>query len=157
MAKKKSRNVLTYDTLPALFTGICDAIRAKTGGTELINHQDIPEVISQIGSSGQKVIYSHQTNAEPYHAANYNFIPLTISDTGTCKVWISTSGINFAGNEGVLRKNGDTVSKSIDSSPSSSASVIYYEFEAVSGDVLTFTKGSSTNANTTLMIIVSIE
>ena len=44
----KTRTALTYETLPALFTGICDAIRAKTGATGNINHQDIPSAISNI-------------------------------------------------------------------------------------------------------------
>lgn len=48
MAKKKTRNALTYETLPALFTGICDAIRSKTGGTSLIAHQEIPGIISDL-------------------------------------------------------------------------------------------------------------
>ena len=46
--KKNTRNALTYETLPALFTGICDAIRTKTGGTDPINHQDIPTAIGTI-------------------------------------------------------------------------------------------------------------
>lgn len=45
---RKTRDVLTYETLPALFTGICDAIRTKTGGTDPINHQDIPGTIATI-------------------------------------------------------------------------------------------------------------
>lgn len=44
----KTRTTLTYETLPALFTGICNAIRAKTGGTDPINHQDIPASIEAI-------------------------------------------------------------------------------------------------------------
>ncbi len=41
-----------YETVDALFTGICDAIRGKDGTTELISHQDIPARISAISSSG---------------------------------------------------------------------------------------------------------
>lgn len=53
MAKaKKTRNALTYETLPALFTGICDAIRTKTGGTDPINHQDIPASIENLPAGG---------------------------------------------------------------------------------------------------------
>ena len=48
----KTRNALTYETLPALFTGICDAIRAKTGGTDPINHQDIPASITNLPAGG---------------------------------------------------------------------------------------------------------
>lgn len=50
MAKKNTRSgdSLTYETLPALFTGICDAIRSKDGTSAQINHQDIPAKISAI-------------------------------------------------------------------------------------------------------------
>ena len=37
-----------YETVTALMTGICDAIRAKDGTTELIQHQDIPDRITAI-------------------------------------------------------------------------------------------------------------
>lgn len=43
---------MTYATTDALFTGICDEIRAKDGSTELIRHQDIPARISAINSGG---------------------------------------------------------------------------------------------------------
>lgn len=39
---------MAYTTIKELFTAICDAIRAKTGTTDLINHQDIPARISSI-------------------------------------------------------------------------------------------------------------
>lgn len=71
MARKKSKNALTYPTLPALFTGICDAIRSKTGGTDPINHQDIPSVIS--GLSGGELIKSVvqiSSNFNPYSQFN---------------------------------------------------------------------------------------
>lgn len=45
---KTTRSALTYETLPALFTGICDAIRAKNGTSAEINHQDIPSAIAAI-------------------------------------------------------------------------------------------------------------
>ena len=44
----KSGNTLTYETLPELFTGICNAIRAKDGTSADINHQDIPAKIAAI-------------------------------------------------------------------------------------------------------------
>ena len=52
---KKNRDALTYDTLPALFTGICDAIRTKTGGTDPIAHQDIPSSIANLPSGGSEL------------------------------------------------------------------------------------------------------
>lgn len=41
-----------YETVDALFTGICDAIREKDGTTALIAHQDIPERIAAIQGNG---------------------------------------------------------------------------------------------------------
>lgn len=58
---KKTRNALTYETLPALFTGICDAIRTKTGGTDPINHQDIPTSIANI-PKGKSIDVTTMTN-----------------------------------------------------------------------------------------------
>lgn len=37
-----------YENVTTLFTGICDAIRAKDGTTEPIQHQDIPDRIAAI-------------------------------------------------------------------------------------------------------------
>ena len=42
----------TYSTVSALFTAICDAIRAKTGGSAAIDHQDIPAAITNLPSGG---------------------------------------------------------------------------------------------------------
>ena len=42
---------MAYTNLSDLFTGICDAIRAKKGTTGSINHQDIPSEISSIAAS----------------------------------------------------------------------------------------------------------
>lgn len=39
---------MSYSDLSALFKGICDAIRAKDGTTELISHQDIPAKIAAL-------------------------------------------------------------------------------------------------------------
>ena len=39
---------MAYTNLSDLFTGICDAIRAKKGTTGTINHQDIPGEIESI-------------------------------------------------------------------------------------------------------------
>ena len=41
-----------YNTISALFTGICNAIRSRDGTTEKINHQDIPARILSIQGSG---------------------------------------------------------------------------------------------------------
>ena len=39
---------MSYSTVSALMTGICDAIRTKDGTTAQINHQDIPDRIAAI-------------------------------------------------------------------------------------------------------------
>ena len=54
-----------YETVDALFTGICDAIRDKDGTTEFINHQDIPERIAGISSgSGKEKYYIYKSGEE---------------------------------------------------------------------------------------------
>lgn len=40
---------MSYSTVSALMTGICDAIRTKDGTTAQINHQDIPDRVLQLG------------------------------------------------------------------------------------------------------------
>lgn len=41
-----------YNTIDALFTGICNAIREKDGTSALIKHQDIPDRIMGIQVCG---------------------------------------------------------------------------------------------------------
>lgn len=41
-----------YETVDALFKGICNAIRNKKGTSELIAHQNIPSEINEIQSGG---------------------------------------------------------------------------------------------------------
>lgn len=41
---------MAYENLKDLMTGICDAVRAKEGSSELIPHQELPERISCIQS-----------------------------------------------------------------------------------------------------------
>ena len=48
----------TYTTLPALFTAIANAIRAKTGGTAEIVADDFPTAIANIPSGGGSIIPS---------------------------------------------------------------------------------------------------
>ena len=43
---------MSYTTVDSLFTGICDSIRAKTGGTDKIAHTDIPSAIASIATGG---------------------------------------------------------------------------------------------------------
>lgn len=43
---------MSYNSVSALFQAICNAIRAKTGSSALINHQDIPDEIEALPSGG---------------------------------------------------------------------------------------------------------
>lgn len=49
---------MAYNTPKELFTGICDAIRKKTGTTGLINHQDIPAKIEMLHVSDDVMIFN---------------------------------------------------------------------------------------------------
>lgn len=51
---------MAYENLKDLMTGICDAVRAKEGSSELIPHQELPERIANI-SGGSEVIKSSTT------------------------------------------------------------------------------------------------
>lgn len=52
MVGERSGKMRKYETVDSLFSGICDAIRAKDGTTDLINHQDIPERILGLSDGG---------------------------------------------------------------------------------------------------------
>ena len=83
MARKKTtktRTALTYETLPALFTGICDALRVQTGGSDLINHQDIPSVIA--GISGDSLDLTTITTPTTFTANPATTNTITASKTG---------------------------------------------------------------------------
>lgn len=43
-----------YETVDALFTGICDAIREKDGTTALISHQEIPDRIESLSDAKER-------------------------------------------------------------------------------------------------------
>ena len=49
---------MSYTDLSSLFKGICDAIRAKDGTTDLIAHQDIPARISALSGSTGTIVES---------------------------------------------------------------------------------------------------
>lgn len=88
MARKKTRSTLTYETLPLLFKGICDAIRTKTGGTDPINHQDIPATIATIGGITKildLVSSSSTSSAAPIEETLTGLVPgkLTVIVTST--------------------------------------------------------------------------
>lgn len=54
----------SYTTVSALFTAICDAIRAKENSTGSINHQDIPDRIAAIPAGGSDSLTEELSNRE---------------------------------------------------------------------------------------------
>lgn len=67
---------MKYNTLKELFVGICDALRVQYGTTDLIPHQNIPQMILDIsggGSSGVPVVplYKKQFNVTQSEGAGY--------------------------------------------------------------------------------------
>ena len=67
-----------YSTPKELFTAICDSIRDKTGETELINHEDIPEKIASIEKGMNSDYYSlltYATNLKFNKNSGFTFVP----------------------------------------------------------------------------------
>lgn len=56
---------MSYTTITELFSGICDAIRAKDGTTDPINHQDIPARIAAIQAGGGSSVSSTPPLPDP--------------------------------------------------------------------------------------------
>lgn len=84
MGKKKTRDALTYETLPELFTGICDAIRAKTGGSDPIAHQSIPSQIASINTGGDyEIAFNSRDQIVAYTEFNLSH---TVENTGTLRM-----------------------------------------------------------------------
>lgn len=74
-----------YTNIKDLFTGICDSIREKTGETELINHQDIPEKILSIEGSEGSISKVAITDATYLFYQNYIREYYEISDFSNCE------------------------------------------------------------------------
>lgn len=68
---------MSYTKIKDLFKDICDAIREKTGGTDLINHTDIPSSIRSI-ETGSETILSIDGNMA--HVENTTLVFNTIED-----------------------------------------------------------------------------
>ena len=79
---------MAYSTLSDLFTGICDAIRAKKGTTGTINHQDIPSEIESIESGGEYCVYC-QTVTPPSTQALHMDRPSSASSLQPYRVIIT--------------------------------------------------------------------
>lgn len=90
MGKKKTRDALTYETLPELFTGICDAIRGKTGSSDPIAHQSIPEAITNLPSGGSELDLPDVT-AESAVTTYTNPITYTATEDGLLIIYTGES------------------------------------------------------------------
>lgn len=155
MARKKTRNTLTYDTLPALFTGICDAIRTRTGGTSPINHQDIPTEIGNIPTGTDNLIVYKWEAISTY--ASTTTKEYTMTEDGNVNVIVAqTSPYDPGSNKMAILKNGTEVSYS----HSSNASTPYgfrevYNLAVVTGDKIQFRlPPTASAANNVLCCIV---
>lgn len=143
MARKSRRNTLTYETLPALFTGICDAIRTKTGGTDPINHQDIPSAIGGISTGTDVILANKFMNPPSYGSASET---ITVPANGQVTICLAKSNSVSAGS---VKKNGSSVSPNWytfgDNQPTQQ-----YSFSVNADDVIVISSGnvggSSANA-----------
>ena len=133
---RKTRTALTYETLPELFTGICDAIRSKTGEVNLINHQDIPAAIVNIPTGGSdELIFDGAINPAAYGSASKT---LTMEKSGNLIVIIQKD--NSTSNPS-LKKNETTVSPT-HAMLGSNQTWAYYKMAVVATDVIVATSGN---------------
>ena len=138
----KTRTTLTYETLPALFTGICNAIRTKTGGTDPINHQDIPESIANLPSGdGDKVLESYSGALTLPSAGNMRSYTMPAAGTFSFIALFSSVGSGVT-----LRKNGNQIATA-STSGGLSVSINVINTSVAAGDVITLYKSSDTNGS----------
>lgn len=93
---------MAYNSLSELFKGICDAIRSKTGTTDKINHQDIPDRITAIvtGSTGvDTTITSNGADASHILSGKKAWVNNTLlTGTHVCEVSEGVTDISDASN-----------------------------------------------------------
>lgn len=93
---------MAYNSLSELFKGICDAIRSKTGTTDKINHQDIPDRITAIvtGSTGvDTTITSNGADASHILSGKKAWVNNTLlTGTHVCEVSEGGTDISDASN-----------------------------------------------------------
>ena len=129
--KKKNVGSYTYDTIPALFTAICDAIRVKDGTSALINHQDIPAKIGSIpvGATVERATY----NAGRVNI--WSAMPQYVSTGG--KLYIVITAIRDTAYPVAPYKNGTEISRT-QGFTNSGRTIGYYEVDTVADDIITF-------------------
>lgn len=132
---KKTRSALTYETLPALFTGICDAIRSKTGEVGAINHQDIPAAIANIPMSSGVNVYANK------HTTGTLSESYTIEEAGTLNISLL---MTYRSAAPTLKKNGTNVAATVEFyNQGSTKWADYWTMSVAIGDVITITNGTS--------------
>ena len=121
-----------------MFTAICDAIRTKTGGTDPINHQDIPTEIGNIptGGSGSVKVAIEALNPASYSSANKNY---TMTTGGTLRVVVMKN--NSTGNPAVT-KNGTGVNMTWSLFGDSNKTWAYWSTEVAKDDVINVNTGN---------------
>ena len=154
MAKKtkKNRNTLTYDTLPALFTGICDAIRTQTGGSALINHQDIPVEILAIETGGDTITAINEVvSVAAYSSGSKSY---TVEKAGTINIIAVASGVSE--NQISLTKNGSGVTEYISFRNSAGTSTVRsaYQLAVAENDVIAVNMSTASLAANCLILAI---
>lgn len=150
MGRKKRQNDLTYDTLPALFTGICDAIRSKAGTVGLINHQDIPAAISNIptGSGTEVLDIFNGSISVPAAGA---FKSYTMEKAGYITM---VAVINGVGRNVRIRKNSTNVETRTGTDNTFMYGIAAYHIAVAVGDVISLYKEDSGSGSCTLVLIL---
>lgn len=150
--KKKTRNTLTYETLPALFTGICDAIRTQTGDTEQINHQDIPAQILAIETGGDTIVAVNESiSVEAYGSGGKSY---TVEKAGTLNIIAVANGVGE--NQISLTKNGSGVSEYISFKNNTGTATVRsaYNLAVAANDVVAVNLSTASLAATCLILAI---
>ena len=149
---KKNRNTLTYETLPALFTGICDAIREKTGESSLINHQDIPAQIAAIQTGGDEIIALNDlVEVAAYSSGSKSY---TVEQAGTLNLIAVANGVGD--NQLSLTKNGSGVTEFISFVGTSYTTVArsVHDLSVAANDVITISISTASVASNCLILAI---
>lgn len=147
--KKKTRNTLTYETLPALFTGICDAIRTQTGATEQINHQDIPAQILAIETGGDTIVGINEAfTVSAYSSGSKTY---TVEKAGTINVIAVGNGVGP--NQLSITKNNAGVTEYVSFSNSASNAMMRSAVISVAANDVISVNVSTASVTATLMAL----
>ena len=149
---KKTRDTLTYETLPALFTGICDAIRGKTGGSDPINHQDIPASITAIPtSSGVEVLENFSGTFSLPSAGTWKSHTMTKAGYVTVIMVCTYTGA-FS-----IRKNGADVANTIAINANTNQARGVYRISVAIGDTIAIYKSADANSPCQMIMLFEEE